>query len=117
MRGCRRCCAAAGPLPSPPCSARDQLLDERGQRPQQYLIYLVEKGKAPRWQPISPTLMANLLHHASQRGTQPGEQLLRYRNGKPITRRRYDGLWTRIGYELPWVENSRSPPTGYATPP
>jgi integrase len=72
--------------------------------PQQCVIYLVEKGKIPRWQPVSPTLMANLLHHARERGVQPGEQLLRYRNGKPITRRRYDGLWTRIGLELPWVE-------------
>lgn len=75
--------------------------------PQQSLIYLVEKGKIPRWQPVSPTLMANLLHHARERGTQPGEQLLRYRNGKPLTRRRYDGLWTRIGYELPWVEKQQ----------
>ncbi|KZM75588.1 tyrosine-type recombinase/integrase [Nocardia terpenica] len=75
--------------------------------PQQCLIHLVEKGKIPRWQPISPTLMANLLHHARKRGAQPGEQLLRYRNGKPITRRRYDGLWTRIGLELPWVEKQQ----------
>lgn len=31
------------------------------------------------------------------------EQLLRYRNGKPITHRRYDHLWNRIGEHLPWV--------------
>ncbi len=74
---------------------------------QQCLIHLIEKGKIPRWQPVSPTLMMNLLHHGRERGVQPGEQLLRYRNGKPITRRRYDGLWTRIGFELPWVEKQQ----------
>lgn len=71
------------------------------------LIFLREKGKKSRWQPVSPTLMANLLHHAQERGVQPSEQLLRYRSGKPITRRRYDGLWTRIGLELPWVEQQQ----------
>ncbi|WP_024803068.1 site-specific integrase [Nocardia sp. BMG51109] len=71
------------------------------------LIFLREKGKKSRWQPVSPTLMANLLHHARERGARPDEQLLRYRSGKPITRRRYDGLWTRIGLELPWVEKQQ----------
>jgi integrase/recombinase XerC len=33
----------------------------------------------------------------------PGGQLLRYRNGRPITSRRYDGLWARIARVLPWV--------------
>ncbi|WP_405161555.1 site-specific integrase [Nocardia sp. NBC_01499] len=75
--------------------------------PQQCLIFLQEKGKISRWQPVSPTLMANLLHHGQTRGARSGEQLLRYRRGKPITRRRYDGLWTRIGYELPWVEKQQ----------
>lgn len=75
--------------------------------PQQCLIFLREKGKVSRWQPVSPTLMANLLHHAQTRGAHPGDQLLRYRSGKPITRRRYDGLWTRIGLELPWVEKQQ----------
>jgi hypothetical protein len=28
---------------------------------------------------------------------------LRYRDGHQITERRYDGLWVRIGRELPWV--------------
>jgi len=75
--------------------------------PQQCLIFLREKGKTTRWQPVSPTLMANLVHHAQTRGAQPGEQLLRYLSGKAITRRRYDGLWTRIGLELPWVEKQQ----------
>lgn len=47
--------------------------------------------------------MAHLLAHAEQRHAPPDEQLLRYRTGAPITRRRYDHLWTRIGTHLPWV--------------
>lgn len=54
------------------------------------------------WQPVSPTLMTRLTQH-SHRNPEPNGQLLRYRNGRPITRRRYDHLWNRIGRELPWV--------------
>lgn len=75
--------------------------------PDNCLIFLREKGATTRWQPVSPTLMAALIHHAKTRGARPGEQLLRYRSGKPITRRRYDHLWTRIGLELPWVEKQQ----------
>ncbi|MEV4734681.1 tyrosine-type recombinase/integrase [Saccharopolyspora sp. NPDC049426] len=72
--------------------------------PDQCLVLLHEKGETVRWQPVSPTLMAHLRDHAQQRGaTKPGDQLLRYRNHQPITRRRYDHLWTRIGTHLPWV--------------
>jgi integrase/recombinase XerC len=28
---------------------------------------------------------------------------LRYQHGRPITRRRYDHLWNRVGRHLPWV--------------
>ncbi|WP_243794830.1 site-specific integrase [Saccharopolyspora gloriosae] len=72
--------------------------------PDQCLILLHEKGGTVRWQPISPTLMHHLQEHAHHRGaTQTGGQLLRYRNGQPITTRRYDHLWTRIGRHLPWA--------------
>lgn len=48
--------------------------------------------------------MTHLREHAQQRGaTKPTDQLLRYRNGTPITTRRYDHLWTRIGTHLSWV--------------
>jgi site-specific recombinase XerD len=70
---------------------------------EQCLIHLHEKGGTSRWQPVSPTLMHALIHHNEQRGGTPTEQLLRYRNGHPITARRYDHLWTRIGQHLPWV--------------
>lgn len=69
----------------------------------QCLILLREKGGTVRWQPISPTLMAALVDHAEQRGAPPDGQLLRYANGKPITKRRYDHLWARLGQHLPWV--------------
>jgi integrase/recombinase XerC len=71
--------------------------------PDQCLIRLREKGETVRWQPVSPTLMARLLQHAEGRHALPDGQLLRYADGRPITSRRYDHLWTRIGRQLPWV--------------
>ena len=69
----------------------------------QCLIRLREKGETVRWQPVSPTLTARLVAHGQERHVPPGGQLLRYRTGRPITSRRYDGLWARIGRALPWV--------------
>lgn len=70
---------------------------------EQCLLRLREKGDTVRWQPVSPTLTRHLQVHAEQRGSQPNEQLLRYSTGRPITQRRYDHLWQRIGTHLPWV--------------
>jgi integrase/recombinase XerC len=71
---------------------------------EQCLVLLREKGETTRWQPVSPTLMAHLLAHAQQRGADnPHGQLLRYRHSAPITTRRYDHLWERLGRHLPWV--------------
>ena len=47
--------------------------------------------------------MAALLGHAGERHAPPDGQLLRYRNGRRITYRRYDHLWERLGRSLPWV--------------
>jgi integrase/recombinase XerC len=69
----------------------------------QSLILLHEKGGTARWQPVSPTLMHHIRMHADTRGAEPTGQLFRYRNGRPITARRYDYLWSRIGKHLPWV--------------
>ncbi|GAA2779037.1 tyrosine-type recombinase/integrase [Crossiella cryophila] len=77
---------------------RPQDLDET-----QCLVYLREKGETARWQPVSPTLMRALVRHSEQRGAPKDGQLLRYVTGRPITRRRYDYLWTRIGKHLPWA--------------
>lgn len=71
--------------------------------PYQCLILLQERGITVRWQPVSPTLMTHLVRHAKQRHAPPEGNLLRYRDGKPITYRRYDHLWDRIGKHLPWV--------------
>lgn len=67
------------------------------------VIRLHEKAGTLRWQPVSPTLMHHLQQHADQRHANGPEQLLRYTDGRPITRRRYDHLWGRIGTHLPWV--------------
>ena len=47
--------------------------------------------------------MARLVEHGDERHAPAVGQLLRYRNGRPITARRYDGPWARIGRVLPWV--------------
>ncbi|GIE90719.1 tyrosine-type recombinase/integrase [Actinoplanes regularis] len=68
------------------------------------LVRLREKNETMRWQPITLTLASRLADHARLRGAVlPEDQLLRYRNCQPITSRRYDHLWTRIGEHLPWV--------------
>ncbi|WP_202919034.1 hypothetical protein [Saccharothrix deserti] len=53
------------------------------------LILLREKGMTSRWQPVSPTLMDSLVHHAHQRGArEPDSPVLRYHDGNPLTRKR-----------------------------
>ncbi|MGI5238570.1 tyrosine-type recombinase/integrase [Dactylosporangium sp. CA-139066] len=71
----------------------------------QCLIRLREKGETVRWQPVSPTLMQHLVRHHQDRDTSGDRRgpLLRYLNGQPITTRRYDYLWQRLGAHLPWV--------------
>jgi len=75
--------------------------------PEQCLVLLREKGETIRWQPVSPTLMAALVQHAEERHAPPDGRLLRYRDGRPVTYRRYDGLWVRIGRHLPWVRTQQ----------
>jgi integrase/recombinase XerC len=74
---------------------------------EQCLVLLREKGETVRWQPVSPTLMAALVRHAADRHAPPDGRLLRYRDGRPVTYRRYDGLWVRIGRHLPWVRTQQ----------
>jgi len=75
--------------------------------PVQCLVLLREKGETVRWQPVSPTLMAGLVRHAGERHAPPDGRLLRYADGRPVTYRRYDGLWARIGRHLPWVRTQQ----------
>ncbi|NED51100.1 site-specific integrase [Micromonospora aurantiaca] len=71
---------------------------------EQCMVQLREKGETVRWQPVSPTLACQLARHFEDRGgAAPTERLLRYRNGRPITSRRHDYLWQRLGKHLPWV--------------
>jgi site-specific recombinase XerD len=76
--------------------------------PGKSLVLLREKGGVTRWQPITPTLALQLADHATARGAVlPDDHLLRYRNGAPLTTRRYDHLWYRLGQRLPWVAAQR----------
>jgi len=51
-----------------------------------------------------PALAQALVRLASTRGSgQPGTNLLRYRDGRPLTYRRYDNLWSRVRGELAWA--------------
>ncbi len=74
---------------------------------EQCLVLLREKGETVRWQPVSPTLMGRLVQHGQDRHAPGDGPLLRYASGKPITRRRYDHLWARIGEHLPWARTQQ----------
>jgi integrase len=68
------------------------------------LVCLCEKGGTLRWQPITVHLAACLAEHAERRGAVlPTDGLLRFRDGRAVTSRRYDHLWYRVGQRLPWV--------------
>jgi site-specific recombinase XerD len=72
--------------------------------PRWCLVRLHEKNHILRWQPASPTLMAALVAHRDHRGTSTAtDPLLRSRDGTPITTRRHDRLWARLGRQLPWI--------------
>jgi integrase len=72
--------------------------------PDRCLVRFHEKGETVRWQPITPALTNCLSDHAAARGAVlPTDQLFRYRDGRPITTRRYDNIWTRLRNRLPWV--------------
>ncbi|UGT61853.1 tyrosine-type recombinase/integrase [Nocardia asteroides] len=72
--------------------------------PEDCLIRLREKRNTVRWQPVSPTLMRDLLLHVEDRGgldsTRP---VLRYYTGAAMGRRRYDHLADRWREHLPWA--------------
>jgi integrase len=68
------------------------------------LVRLSEKGGTLRWQPISLHLADRLAEHAAARGAVlRTDSLLRFRDGRAVTSRRYDHLWYRLGQRLPWV--------------
>ena len=71
--------------------------DQRGRRPGP------EGGQAA----AAAVHTAGLVQHGQDRHAPPGGQLLRYADGRPITSRRYDHLWIRIGRQLPWVRTQQ----------
>ncbi|MCX4097787.1 tyrosine-type recombinase/integrase [Nocardia sp. alder85J] len=73
--------------------------------PDQCLIMLREKGGVFRWQPVSPTLMTLLCQHGDRHSVPPQAQLLRLRNGAPMSRNRYQYWWTRLGTIFPTVQS------------
>ncbi|MFB7716229.1 tyrosine-type recombinase/integrase [Nocardia sp. NPDC056100] len=88
--------------------------------PAQSVILLREKGQKERWQPVTPTLMTALRRQYTERilyfdprrtttingrplTADARQRLLRYRNGMPMSRGRYQILWERIGVAVPAV--------------
>lgn len=66
------------------------------------LVRLWEIASTNRWQPVSPTLMRYLVHHARARGAVEEEStVFRFDNGNPLTKKRYETLWKRVGANVP----------------
>lgn len=71
-------------------------------------VLLHEKDRSDRWQPVPPSLIQALLDHAHRRGaTAPQDRVLRYRDGTPLTGRRYDSLHKRVQRLLPWADDCK----------
>lgn len=97
-----RSCSGCTPRPRAAAAAPSRLLADLDA--DNCLVQLREKGSTVRWQPIGAHLAASLAEHAACRGALlPGDRLLRYRDGRALTSRRYDHLWKRLGERLPWV--------------
>ena len=75
-------------------------IDLRSDRPS---IMLREKGGHEREIPVSPDLVIRLDTLAQSRADDGGDNVFRYRDGSPLTGRRYDSLFKRVKDELPWA--------------
>ena len=75
-------------------------------------VWLREKHESVREQPASPSLVALLLAHVSERGAgRTDAAVFRTRSGEPITGRRYDRLFARVRRHLGW--DNRIPLTAH----
>jgi len=78
---------------------------------QRQSITLVEKRSKKREQPVTKELMESLIRFAKSRGaTQLSDSVFRYLPNKegisgPLTSKRFETLWKRLGKNLPWVSN------------
>jgi integrase len=71
--------------------------------PTRSTVWLREKHDSVREQPASPSLVALLLAHSSDRGdTEPDNAVFRTERGDTITARRYDRLFARARLHLGW---------------
>jgi integrase len=68
-------------------------------------LWLREKGGAEREQPVSPSLLAQLVRHHAERADDT-DAVLRTRDGAAITGRRYDTLFGRARRALPWSDRT-----------
>lgn len=69
-------------------------------------VKLDEKYGLVRNQPVSKTLLDHLTEHQRVRmkaSPKPQDQVFRYKNGDPLTRRRYNTLFARVQEELSWA--------------
>jgi integrase/recombinase XerC len=75
-------------------------------KPTSKVVVLDEKFAKKRDQPVSGRLLRALQAHAMERvgpGIKPFDQVFRYKNGTPLTRRRYNSLFERVQRELGWA--------------
>lgn len=73
--------------------------------PARQTLLLHEKGNQSRELPITPTLAKALLSHAADRGaTATEDPLLRYRSGRPLSRRRFNTLFARVQAAAPFPD-------------
>ncbi|MGB8652623.1 MAG: tyrosine-type recombinase/integrase [Mycobacteriales bacterium] len=76
------------------------LTDIRLDRPS---VVLHEKGGHDREVPVSADLLARVIAFADARGARSRGSAFRYRDGTPLTRRRYNTIFERVQATLPWA--------------
>lgn len=87
-------------------------LRQRDIDPTRSTVWLREKHDSVREQPASPSLVALLFAHASERSRGGADDaVFRTRGGTPITDRRYDRLFARVRRHLGW--DHRTPLTAH----
>lgn len=68
-------------------------------------VVLYEKFDEEREIPITAVLAKALRSHHRARTNEDDEHVFRFRNGRPLTDRRFDTIFQRAGAHLPWVRS------------